>query len=169
MRERLTTLWGIVVRRWRRILLGVVAAIVVAFLAIQAVPYGRGHSNPQVRAEPAWDSPATRDLVASACFDCHSNETSWPWYSNIAPLSWYIQHDVNEGRSVLNFSEWDRPQRQAGEIAEVVQEGEMPPSYYKFLHPSARLSSEEKQALIQGLLATLGGSAEASGNEGEGH
>jgi hypothetical protein len=169
MRERLTALWGIVVSRWRRILLGAVIVVVVAFLAIQAVPYGHDHSNPQVRAEPAWDSPATRELVASACFDCHSNETSWPWYSNIAPLSWYIQHDVNEGRSVLNFSEWDRPHRGAGEVAEVVQEGEMPPSYYRFLHSSARLSSEEKQALIQGLRATIGASAEASGNEGEGH
>src|SRR4030042_2927111 len=71
--------------RWGAIGLGV---LIFLFAVIQAVPYGRDHSNPPVRQEPAWDSPATRALAVDACFDCHSNQHSWPWYSNIAPISW---------------------------------------------------------------------------------
>ena len=61
--------------------------VIVGFLAIQLVPYGRTHTNPPVTAEPAWDSPQTRALAVRACFDCHSNETVWPWYTSIAPIS----------------------------------------------------------------------------------
>ena len=124
------------------------------FVLIQLVPYGRDHQNPDVVAEPSWDSPQTRDLAVRACFDCHSNETTWPWYSSIAPLSWLIQRDVDEGRERLNFSEWNRRQR-SGESAETVREGEMPPLYYTVTHPNARLSDSEMQALAQGLTASL--------------
>ncbi len=79
--------------------------LVLAFVAIQFVPYGGDHVNPPVGAEPIWDSPGTRTLAKQACFDCHSNETVWPAYSRVAPVSWLIQHDVAEGRAVLNFSE----------------------------------------------------------------
>jgi mono/diheme cytochrome c family protein len=123
-------------------------------ILIQLVPYGRDHENPGVVAEPSWDSQQTRDLTVRACFDCHSNETTWPWYSNIAPLSWLIQRDVDEGREHLNFSEWNRRQR-SGESAETVREGEMPPPYYTVTHPNARLSDAEMQALAQGLTASL--------------
>jgi hypothetical protein len=139
--------------RWGAIALGV---LIVAFAVIQAVPYGRDHSNPPVRQEPAWDSPQTRALAVDACFDCHSNETSWPWYTNIAPVSWLAQSDVDSGREALNFSEWDREQ-EGDDAAEQVQEGSMPPDYYGWLHPKARLSSEERQALIQGFRAMFGG------------
>jgi hypothetical protein len=150
-----------VLLRWGGIGLGV---LVLAFAVIQAVPYGRDHSNPPVRQEPTWDSPQTRALAVDACFDCHSNQTSWPWYSNIAPISWLVQRDVDNGREALNFSEWD--QEQEGEdAAEAVQDGSMPPDYYGWLHPKARLSSEEKQALIRGLQAMFG---EGEGEEGEG-
>lgn len=135
------------------VLIGVLAIALV----IQAVPYGHDHTNPPVQMEPGWDSESTRSLVKRACFDCHSNETVWPWYSNIAPVSWLIQHDVDEGRSRLNFSEWDRPQHEAEVAGEMVQEGEMPPWYYLPLHAKARLSPTEKTALIQGLEATLAG------------
>ncbi len=128
---------------------------IVLFALIQLVPYGRNHTNPPVRQEPVWDSPRTRELARRACFDCHSNETVWPWYSNIAPLSWMVQRDVEAGRRVLNFSEWDRPQEEAGEIIEVIQEGEMPPFTYRLLHPQARFSSAERAALIQGFKRTL--------------
>ena len=130
---------------------------VILILGIQLVPYGRDHSNPTVTAEPAWDSPATQNLVMSACKDCHTNETVWPWYSNIAPISWLVQHDVDEGRHRLNYSEWDRPQgRDSDEAARLVQQGEMPPWYFKILHPEAKLSAADTQALIQGLQATFG-------------
>jgi hypothetical protein len=137
----------------RRIVLIVLAVGVALFLAIQLVPYGRQHSNPPVTAEPAWPDPAVRDLAVRACFDCHSNQVVWPWYSNIAPVSWVVQSHVNEARSILNFSTWDVPQRGAGEAPEIVRAGEMPPAYYKLMHRAARLSSSETAQLAQGLSA----------------
>jgi hypothetical protein len=95
-----------------------------------------------------------------ACFDCHSNETVWPWYSNIAPVSWLVQNDVNEGRGRLNFSEWGRGETEIDEVGEVIRRGEMPPSYFVILHPDARLTAAEQEALIRGLMATAGVSAE---------
>jgi cytochrome c551/c552 len=130
--------------------------IAVLVLAIQIVPYGRNHSNPPGRNEPAWDRPETKALAQRACFDCHSNETVWPAYANIAPVSWLVQHDVDEGREKLNFSEWQRPQKESKEAAQSVREGEMPPWQYVLLHPEAKLSAEERSALIRGLEATIG-------------
>jgi hypothetical protein len=131
-------------------------ALLAVVVLIQLVPYGRNHENPPVIAEPAWDSPTTRALAQRACFDCHSNETVWPWYSNVAPLSWMVQEHVDEGREYLNFSEWNRPQEEAGESGETVAEGEMPIPNYLWLHPEAALTPGEKTALIAGLNATLG-------------
>jgi len=136
----------------------VIGAILALALLIQFVPYGRNHTNPPVVQEPNWDSTTTRDLAKRACFDCHSNETVWPWYSNIAPVSWLVQRDIMEGRSKLNFSEWTEGRnqlREMEEIYEVVQEGEMPLPIYLPLHPDANLSSEEKSALINGLKNTF--------------
>src|SRR5512145_1755349 len=140
----------------RRILLGVVVVVLILAVAIQAVPYGRNHTNPSARAEPRWDSERTRALAVRACFDCHSNETVWPWYSNLAPVSWLIQRDVAEGRRELNYSEWDRGQREASESAKSVRSGEMPPWFYALPGTSAHLSAEEGAALIAGLEATFG-------------
>lgn len=141
----------------RRIILGAALLLGFIFAAIQLVPYGRAHENPATVKEPAWDSPRTRELAVRACFDCHSNESVWPWYSNVAPVSWLVQRHVEEGRAVLNFSRWDVSQRKAREAAEQVQEGEMPPTYYTLLHGTARLSAAERDELIRGLQATLGG------------
>jgi hypothetical protein len=127
-----------------------------ALLALQLVPYGRNHSNPPVAVEPDWDQPSTRALAARACFDCHSNETRWPWYSSVAPASWFVQRHVDDGRQVLNFSEWQRPQEEASESAETILEGEMPLRGYSLLHASARLSPAESQALARGLTASIG-------------
>lgn len=132
---------------------GLAALLIVA----QAVPYGRDHANPPVRAEPAWDSPKTAELFARACADCHTNETEWPWYSNVAPVSWLVQHDVEEGRAEFNASEMDRPQKEAHEAAEVVAEGEMPMPIYAWMHGHARLTDAERSALVAGLRATFGG------------
>jgi hypothetical protein len=134
------------------------AAFVLLALAvlIQLVPYGRDHSNPPVRMEPAWNAPATRELARRACFDCHSNETVWPWYSHVAPASWLVQRDVNHARHELNFSEFDRPQEEAKEAAGMVRKRKMPLSYYLPLHAQARLTDAERRALADGLAATLG-------------
>ena len=148
-------------RKWfTRTLIGLAAI----FIGVQAVPYGRDHSNPPRTMEPQWDSTATRELARRACFDCHSNETVWPAYANVAPASWLVQHDVDEGRAKVNFSEWDRPQEEAGEAADVIAEGEMPPSMYLLMHRTAKLSASERQQLIQGLARTIGN---ATGHEDE--
>ena len=141
-------------RRWWSWLGAIALALFVVF---QVVPYGRDHTNPPVTGEPAWDSPETRMLAKQACFDCHSNETSWPAYSHIAPVSWLVQRDVDEGRSKLNFSEWQRPQEEADEAAEKVQEGEMPMKIYTLMHAHARLDAAQRARLIEGLTKTIGG------------
>ncbi len=135
------------------------------FVVVQFIPYGRAHSNPSVRMEPQWDSHQTRELAKRACFDCHSNETVWPWYSNVAPTSWLVQRDVDEARQQLNFSEWDRPENEAGEAPQQVQKGKMPLWFYVPLHPSAKLSAGEKQALIRGLRATINAQEQSEGLE----
>ena len=131
------------------------AALLVVLLLIQLVPYGRDHDNPAVRLEPAWDSPRTRDLTVRACFDCHSNESEWPWYSNIAPVSWYVQSHVEDGRRKLNFSEWDLRQQDADEAVETIREGSMPPWYYTIPGTGRGFSAAELDELARGLDATL--------------
>jgi hypothetical protein len=84
-----------------------------AFPAIQVVPYGRDHINPAITGEPTWNAMETRALAKRACFDCHSHETEWPANASIAPVSWRVQRDVNEGRAVLNCSDWTRPEQEA--------------------------------------------------------
>jgi mono/diheme cytochrome c family protein len=138
----------------KRTIIFVVVGFIVVFLLIQLMPYGHQHTNPQVIQEPNWDSPQTLELVQRACFDCHSNETVWPWYSNVAPSSWLVQRDVDVARRILNFSNWSQV-RGIGEISEVVLEGEMPPFQYLILHPEARLTQAERQALVTGLQASV--------------
>jgi mono/diheme cytochrome c family protein len=141
-----------------------IALIGVAVVAlIQLVPYGRDHTNPPVRKEPAWAGAQTRRLAADACFDCHSNLTTWPWYSNVAPVSWLVYRDVKDGRAELNFSEWNLPQDGAGDAAEAVRSGSMPPWQYKLLHPKSRLSAAERDALAAGLAATVSASPPPGG------
>lgn len=150
----------------KKVVLFTAAAVAVLLLVVQIVPYGRDHSNPPVTAEPRWKGEQTRALTVRACFDCHSNEVRWPWYSNVAPMSWLIQNHVDEAREELNYSQWDRPYDEAEESAETVQDGEMPPLDYLLLHPSAKLSDAERLELIRGLQATFGG--ETGGGE-DGH
>ena len=143
-----------------------VAALLGGLLVVQVVPYGRDHDNPPVVAEPSWDSGETRELVVLACFDCHSNETVWPWYSNVAPVSWLVQRDVDEGREDLNFSEWNQTQ-EGDESAETVREGSMPPRAYLVTHPEARLTDAELAVLAEGLAATFGEESEDEKEEDE--
>ena len=139
--------------RLRTILKWTVPGLLVLFVAIQFVPYGRDHKNPAGGRQIAWDSPRTEQLMTDACMDCHSNLTKWPWYSNVAPISWLVQHDVNEGRGKFNLSTGEA---EVEEMIESIRSGSMPPWQYKPLHPAARLSDQEKQDLIRGLEATFG-------------
>jgi hypothetical protein len=153
--------------RWQRRLAYGAVAVLGLFVLIQLVPYGRNHSNPPVTQEPTWDSPQTRSLAARACFDCHSNLTTWRWYSNVAPVSWLIQRDVDGGRSQFNFSEWDKPQDvSAGDLTETIRGGSMPPWFYVIAHPNAKLDAAEKLALMRGLAATLTASPPRGGGGG---
>jgi hypothetical protein len=144
-----------------RIVVGVIVAGVLLFALIQLVPTGVSYTNPPVVKEPNWDSPQTRALAQRACFDCHSNETTWPWYSKVAPVSWLVAKDVNEGRRKLNFSDWGQSGQRRGdedpveEITRNIENGQMPPWYYTLLHPTASLSAVEKQQLIDGFKASL--------------
>ena len=138
----------------RRIVTWTALVLLGAFLLIQLVPYGRDHSNPTGGRTINWDSARTEELMRGACMDCHSNETEWPWYSNVAPVSWLVQNDVDEGRRELNLSTGEA---ELDEMIETIREGSMPPWQYKPTHPAARLSDQEKQDLIRGLQATFGG------------
>lgn len=152
--------------------------MLAVFLLIQAVPYGRSHTNPGPHSEPPWDSPRTRELAVDACYDCHSNRTEWPWYSYVAPASWLVQHDVDAGRKKLNFSDWERFQEKrrekaarerakewtektrkkekVDELLKVVLDEEMPLWCYVIAHPDASLSETERQELARGLARTFG-------------
>lgn len=145
-------------------ILGLVVGGGLALVALlQLVPYGRSHQNPPVGATVAWDSPRTEELVRRACWDCHSNETKWPWYSNVAPVSWLVARDVQEGREHFNISDATASSHSHSghdeSPSEPVREGQMPMPIYLLTHPEARLTDEERQQLIVGLDATFGGEA----------
>lgn len=131
------------------------AGVAVSFVLIQLIPYGHSHTNPPVVSEPHWSSPEARTLVKENCFQCHSNETNWTWYSNIAPGSWLIAHDVSDGRKHFNFSDWQRKPEELDEMVETIQSGEMPPVQYWLFHPQARMSAQDKQALIRALESSI--------------
>ena len=131
-----------------------VLAVIIG-LAIQLVPYGRDHENPKSVQEPRWNSSETRALAVDSCFACHSNLTQWPWYTNVAPISWLTTRDVEDGRAELNFSEWQRPQEADLEaVVEAMRGKGMPPLQYRAIHSGARLSDAERQQLEAGLVKT---------------
>lgn len=144
---------NVVVRIVKRIVLGVA----VLFLGAQVVRPGK--TNPGI--EPARTieahtqvTPEIAELFNRACNDCHSNKTVWPWYSNVAPVSWFVIDHVNHGRRHLNFSDWAHyDSRQAdellGSIAKEVRQGSMPLESYTLLHPEAKLSQDERSLLIE--------------------
>lgn len=124
--------------------IAVAAGVVLA--AIQLVPVSR--TNPPVTA-PVQAPPEVQAVLRRACFDCHSHETVWPVQAYVAPFSWLVAHDVEEGREELDFSAWDQVDRRkvAKKLPKEVGEGEMPPWFYVLAHPSARLSDAERKLL----------------------
>ncbi len=139
---------------WAKRFAWLAGGLVVVFLLIQLVPYGHAHSNPPVTKSPKFVGAQTEQLFNTSCGDCHSNLTDWKWYSYVAPASWLVQSDVDEGRGIMNFSEWDKPQPAVDELVEQISGGSMPPGKYTALHSDAKLSDTEKQTLIDGLIAT---------------
>ena len=128
----------------RLLLIGLVLVV-----GIQFIPIDR--TNPPVTGEiPA--SAAIASILKRSCYDCHSNETEWPWYSRVAPVAFLIARDVHEGRRHLNFSTWTqysqaRQAKAVKEIGEQVAKGEMPMGIYLPMHPHARLSDADKAAI----------------------
>ena len=137
----------------KKILLYIVIGGLVLFGLIQLVPIDR--TNPPTTQEPKWSSPEARALVKQSCFQCHSNQTEWPWYSYIAPASWLIKLDVVRGRDQFNFSEWDQNPGTLSQMVRQIQRGSMPPLQYTIVHPEANMNDQQKQALINALTTTL--------------
>lgn len=91
-------------------------------------------------------------ILKTSCYDCHSNQVSYPWYTNIAPVSWFVKDHINEGREELNFSEWGdyslkRKDHKLEECAEEVEEGEMPLDSYFIMHSDAELTHEQRETM----------------------
>lgn len=123
--------------------------LVVAFIGIQFIEVDK--TNPQVTAD--LQAPQeVKKILRTACYDCHSNETKWQFYTNIAPISWFIVDDVNEGRKKLNFSNWEniyteKQDELKSKIWKEINEDEMPTSSYVYLHPDAKLGMPQKDII----------------------
>ncbi len=123
----------------------------VALVAIQFFPVSR--TNPPAESDVSI-SPELKVAFKRACYDCHSNETVWPWYSRIAPTAFLIANDVKQGRRELNFSLWDqynekRKARKLKEIVKQVETGKMPQWYYVLMHPDAKLSASDRELILK--------------------
>jgi hypothetical protein len=128
-------------------------AVLVVFVAIQFVPYGWKHSNPPVVQDAPWPDAESARIARASCYDCHSNETNWPVYSYVAPMSWLVRRDVENGRHELNFSEWNRDAGEADDAIDAIRDGSMPPDRYTMLHRGATLDDDEAQRLVDALVA----------------
>ena len=152
----------------RRILVRAGLGLFAVAVLLQLVPYGRDHTNPPVTQDAPWPDGRARELATTACYDCHSNQTRWPPQSYVAPFSWMVARDVEQGREALNFSTWDEDDGEADDAAEVVADAEMPPRRYLLVHPGAALSDAERQVLVEALEAMdrARGATAAAGDNG---
>lgn len=129
---------------------------VILLIVIQVFRINKTNPELQSELDIAQQTNMPENLHATlkkACYDCHSNEVKYPWYTNIAPVSWWIKHHINEGSHHLNFSDWGnykerRKDKKLKECAEMLEANEMPLSSYLWMHSEAQLSSEEKSQLI---------------------
>lgn len=146
----------------RNTLLALLGIVIVGFLVLQIFPISAistklARQERPVLSQIDWGSPEAEQLVRTACYDCHSNEPTYPWYASVAPISWLLNKDINEGRRVLNFSEQAANQINPHELVEVVEEGEMPLPIYLVMHPDANLTEAQQQTLIQAFETVLSG------------
>jgi hypothetical protein len=131
--------------------LWIAVAVLAVFGGIQFVPTTR--TNPPVQSDVTAPA-AVKAILRDACYDCHSNETRWPWYSRVAPVSWLVTDHVNEGREDLNFSEWpvfdfEEQALAFKDIREQVSGKKMPLRSYRILHSEARLSDAQRDTILQ--------------------
>lgn len=140
--------------------IGVLAA---AFVLAQFIQPER--TNPPADASASFEAiakPPVRvaAVIGRACRDCHSNQTAWPWYSHVAPVSWLVAQDVKEGRAKLNFSQWniyspEMTRIKLGEICDHLKKGDMPPAYYVPMHSEAKVTQAEVSAVCSAQVANL--------------
>ena len=133
----------------KKIIFRILIALLIVFIGIQFISAEK--SNPPVTGAMVFPQDV-KSIIQRSCLDCHSNETVWPWYSSIAPVSWLVSKDVAKGRKKLNFSEWDsytdkRQRHKLKEILEEIDEGEMPMPIYTFIHSDATLTDNEKEII----------------------
>ena len=127
------------------VLMGITGCLIIAqFITIQ-------RTNPPLKGD-LTAPPQIKRLLRRACYDCHSNETRWPWYTYVAPVSWLVEHDVERGRKELNFSDWgsyypSTKRRKLQWMDRALREETMPPWTYRVLHPGAGLTKEDLAAL----------------------
>ena len=140
----------------KKILKWMPVALVAVFALLQLTNPAR--TNPPVvndlmAANPP--PPPVAALLHAACYDCHSHETKWPWYSRIAPVSWLVASDVNEGRGHVNLSDWpqdaERAAKKLERMSEAIEDNDMPPAKYTVIHPDARLTADQRKQLTQWL------------------
>ena len=139
----------------RKVLKWVVIIVVCVFVIAQFKRPAR--SNPPIDHSQTLEAhmqvtPQVASILSRSCDDCHSHKTAWPWYTNVAPVSWFIADHVEDGRRHLNFSEWGRgderrKRKKLEEICEEVRDGAMPLSSYTPLHPHAKLTAEDIKTL----------------------
>jgi hypothetical protein len=145
-----------------------IATVVVAAALLFAQLLRIEKTNPPLHADIPADT-AIKPLLQKACYNCHSNETVWPWYSNVAPASWLVASDVKEARERLNFSEWGSYGRNVQaqkllNIADEMKSGDMPPWYYSLMHPESRLGESERDQIRNWALSGIDQNASAPPN-----
>ncbi len=146
--------------RRNKILLAVIGLVLVGFIVIQFLPVGRltwtlqRNPNPPVEVQINWNSAEAERLARIACYDCHSNETIYPWYAQIAPVSWLVTRDVNRGRRAMNFSEDPASEYDMGDFRWHLFNN-MPPRVYRVMHPEANLTDDQRQQIYDALAAAL--------------
>ncbi len=130
--------------------------IIVILIVCQFFPIDK--TNPEVDSTKDFltmENPPTevKQLIKTACYDCHSNETQYPWYTNVAPISWWIKKHIDNGRKKLNYSNWgdyeaDKKQHKLKESAEEIHEKQMPLLSYFVMHPEAKLDDTQRQMIV---------------------
>lgn len=140
----------------------VLAGVVVFLVLIQVFRPGRNLGNDNTHhISTLYNVPQNvEEILKTSCNDCHSNYTVYPWYTNIQPVGWWLQHHVNEGKDELNFSEFStyrifRQYHKMEETIELLDEGKMPLSSYTLVHTNAKLSPEQKNQLTRWALAII--------------
>ena len=134
----------------------VLIIIIVAFILIQFFPINKNNSiaTPQLDFLKIKNTPeSTANLIRNACYDCHSNESKYPWYSNVQPLGWFLENHIKEGRKELNFSTFATYQKKKQvkkleEAVEMIEHSEMPLDSYIIAHSEAKLTVAEQKELI---------------------